>query len=86
MTTLLSTTSFMDYKLTDLEKRTTRALDAINRTTARLKEEEITLNSDLKKVNVTLSAKIERIGINMTTLLSTTSFMDYKLTDLEKRT
>ncbi|CAH3188855.1 unnamed protein product [Porites lobata] len=60
MTTLLSTTSYMDYKLTDLEKRTNRALDAINRTTARLKEEEITLNSDLKKVNVTLSAKINR--------------------------
>ncbi|CAH3185295.1 unnamed protein product, partial [Porites lobata] len=31
-------------------------------------------------------ALIERIGINMTTLLSTTSYMDYKLTDLEKRT
>ena len=30
MTTLLSTTSYMDYKLIDLEKRTTRALDAVS--------------------------------------------------------
>ncbi|XP_073249660.1 uncharacterized protein [Porites lutea] len=57
MTTLLSTTSYMGYKLIDFEKKTTRALDAINRTTARLKEEDITLNSDLKDLNVSLSTK-----------------------------
>ena len=30
MTTLLSTTSYMDYKFIDLEKMTTRALDAVS--------------------------------------------------------
>ena len=47
MTTLLSTTSYMDYKLTDLEKRTTRALDAVsiffrvNRVTLKKKEKKM---------------------------------------------
>ena len=54
MTTLLSTTSYMDYKLIDLEKRTTRALDAVsisfrvNRVTYQKKKKKKKKNARVK--------------------------------------
>ena len=56
MTTLLSTTSYMDYKLIDLQKRTTRALDAVS---ISFRVNRVTYQKKKKKKNARVKCLVE---------------------------